>query len=187
MHNPRLAGRYAKSLLDLSQEKNELEAVYGDMRLLQSVCKSNPDFVNFLRSPIIHSDKKETVIKALLSNRVTALTDLFIQLLLRKTRESNLPEIVGAFIDQYNKLKGIHRVKLTTAVPVSEDMKQLFVTKIKNHANIQQVELETKVDERLIGGFKMEMDGNLVDASIQRELNDVKRQFKSNEYIHQIR
>jgi hypothetical protein len=31
------------------------------------------------------------------------------------------------------------------------------------------------------------MDGTLADASILRDLNDVKKQFKSNEFIHQIR
>lgn len=187
MNNPRLAGRYAKSLLDLAVEKNLLEAVYADMRMVQSVCHSNPDFVALLKSPIIHSDKKEKIIESVIAGRVNQLTTLFIQLLLRKTRESNLPEITSAFIDQYNKLKGIHRVKVTTAVPISEDVKQVFVNKVKAVTNVQHIELEAVVKDKLIGGFTLEMDGNLVDASILRDLNDVKKQFKSNEYIHQIR
>ena len=46
MPNPRLAARYAKSVLDLSVEKNQLEEVYADMQWLNRVCKSNRDFVN---------------------------------------------------------------------------------------------------------------------------------------------
>ena len=45
MTNPRLATRYAKSLLDLSVEQNQLEDVYSDMKLLKGIHKSNPDFV----------------------------------------------------------------------------------------------------------------------------------------------
>ena len=187
MHNPRLAGRYAKSLLDLSVEKGQLEVVYTDMRLIQAICHSSAEFTALLKSPIIHSDKKEAIINSILSGKVSEITTLFIQLLLRKTRESNLPEIAASLIDQYNSLKGIHRVKVTTASPISEEMKQVFINKVKSVTSVQHIELETAVQEKLIGGFTLEMDGNLVDASILRDLNDVKRQFKSNEYIHQIR
>lgn len=56
MNNPRLAGRYAKSIVDLSIEQNQLEAVYADMKFIKTICKSNPDFVAVLRSPIIKGD-----------------------------------------------------------------------------------------------------------------------------------
>ncbi|MBL7734507.1 MAG: F0F1 ATP synthase subunit delta, partial [Chitinophagaceae bacterium] len=59
MLNPRLAGRYAKSLIDLAVEKNQLEEAYKDMVFLQALCKSNPDFVALLKSPIISADKKQ--------------------------------------------------------------------------------------------------------------------------------
>lgn len=187
MNNPRLAGRYAKSLLGLGVEQNQLESVYADMKLVQSICKSNPDFVAVLKSPVIHGDKKEKIIDSILAGKISNLSAAFIKLLLRKKREINFPEIAFAFIEQYNKLKGIHRVKVTTAVPLSDDMKNVFINKIKSNTSVQHIELETFVEENLIGGFTMEMDGNLVDASILRDLQDVKRQFKSNEYIHQIR
>ncbi len=61
MPNPRIAARYAKSLVGLAQERGELEAMYQDMQLLQSICKSNNDFVNLLRSPVIRADKKDII------------------------------------------------------------------------------------------------------------------------------
>ncbi len=186
MTNPRLAARYAKSLLDLAVEQNQLDAVYADMKWLQQVNKSNPDFVAMLRSPIITSDKKDKIIDAIIGNKVCKLTMLFINLLTTKTRESNMPEIVTAFIEQYNKLKNIQTVKLTTATPISEELKQSIVAKVKSSASTA-VEIETSVKEELIGGFKLEVGGTLIDASILRDLNDVKKQFLNNEYIHKIR
>lgn len=59
MRNPRLATRYAKSLVDLAVEQGQLEQVYADMQWLQAVCKSSRDFTNLLRSPIIKADKKK--------------------------------------------------------------------------------------------------------------------------------
>jgi F-type H+-transporting ATPase subunit delta len=186
MNNPRLAARYAKSLLDLAVEQNQLEAVYADMNLLKSINKSNPDFVNLLRSPIITSDKKDKIIAAVIGDKVNKITMLFINLLTSKTRESNLPEIVTAFLEQYNKLKNIQTVKLTTATAISDELKNSIVAKVKT-ADSTGIEIETVIDEALIGGFTLEVGGKLIDASILRDLQDVGKQFMSNEYIHAIR
>jgi len=157
------------------------------MQFIRSVCKSNPEFVSILKSPIFSSDKKEKLIEAVTQGRVAQITTLFIRLLVRKTRENVLPEIAEAVIDQYNSIKGIHRIKLTTAVPVGEDIQQLMVSKVKSNTSIEQVELHTSVDEEIIGGFKLEVGDVLIDASIQRDLNDVKKQFLSNDYIYKVR
>ena len=187
MTNPRLAGRYAKSLLDLAIEQNQLEAICADMKLLQAICKSNADFVAMLKSPIIASDKKESILEAVTTGKVQPLTQAFLRLLIQKTREYSLPEILKAFIEQYNEVKGIHHVTLTTAIPVGETVQNALVQKLKADSQLENIELEMLVKDELIGGFTREGGGTLIDASIQRDLNDVKKQFKNNEYIHAIR
>ena len=144
MQNPRLAERYAKSLIDISIELNQLDTVHGDVMLLQSICGQSRDFVLMLNSPIITADK-------------------------------------------INKIKGIHKAKLTTAMPVSDAIKNSFIEKIKADSSIKNIEMETKVDEKLVGGFMLEMDGKLIDASILRDIKDVKKQFANNDYIHKLR
>lgn len=187
MNNPRLAGRYAKSLLDLAIEQNSLETVFADIKMLQGIIKSNPDFVNLLRSPVIGSDKKGKILAAILNGKVSKVTDAFIDLITKKSREGNLPEIVKAFTEQYNERNNIHTVKLTTAAPISEELKNAIIAKVKADSGLEKIELEASVKPELIGGFKLEMRGNLVDASILRDLNDVKKQFANNEYLHSIR
>jgi F-type H+-transporting ATPase subunit delta len=187
MNNPRLAGRYAKSLLDLAIEQNNLETVLADIRHLHTITKANPEFAALLRSPVIPSDKKGKIVDAVIKGRVSPLTFSFVQLLTRKARESYLPEIVKAFIEQYNELKNIHQVKLTTAAPISDELKTSIVNKVKADAGIENIELETLVQEELIGGFKLEMGGTLVDTTVLRDLKFVKKQFEDNEYIHKIR
>jgi F-type H+-transporting ATPase subunit delta len=187
MENPRLAGRYAKSLLDLSIEQNQLETVYGDIKLLASICKTNPDFVAMLRSPIIQADKKGKIIAVILNGKIGVLTSSFIQLLVNKGRELYLPEIATAFIEQYNALKNIHKVKITTAMPVGDEIKQAIVSKVNSFTGVGSIELETAINEKLIGGFVLETEDKLVDGSILRELNDVRKQFLNNDYIHKLR
>ena len=187
MPNPRLAARYAKSLIDLSTEKGQLEQVYADMLYLQAVGKSSREFLNLLRSPVIKAGKKESILNAITKDKISDLTAAFNKLLLNKGRESDLPEIVTAFVEQYNSIKGIHKVKITTAVPVGDDVINGLVNKVKASTGLENIEVEAKVDESLIGGFVLEFNNNLVDASILRDLRDVKKQFANNEFIHNIR
>jgi F-type H+-transporting ATPase subunit delta len=187
MPNPRLAARYAKSLIDLSIEKGQLEKVFADMQWLQAVCKSNPDFVNLLRSPVISADKKQKIIRAVTDGRVGELTTLFNQLLISKSRESNLPEIVAAFISQYKAYKKIYIVKLTTASPVSEAIKNEIINQVKKTSDMENIELETSVDENLIGGFILQTGDKLIDASIAYDLKHIARQFDNNDFVYKVR
>jgi len=187
MLNPRLAARYAKSLIDLSIEKNQLEEVYKDMLYLQAVCKQSREFVNLLKSPVIHADKKEAILKSITDGKVGVLTDAFNKLLVNKGRESFLPEIIDAFIEQYKRNKNIHTIKLTTASPVSEELKQQIVNNVQQQTAFPNVELEAAVNEDLIGGFVLEFGGTLVDASVAYDLAKIKSQFQNNDFIYKIR
>ena len=188
MHNPRLASRYAKSLLDLAVEQNQLDTVCADMKWLHTICKGNHDFVNVLRSPIIKPSAKEKIIGAVIDGNVSKLTIAFIQLLVKKAREINLPEIVDTFIDQFNALRNIHKVKITTAEPISNEMKAAIMKNVEATATAGQTfEVETAIRPEIIGGFLLETKGSLVDASILRDLKDIKKQFLNNDYLHRIR
>ena len=98
-----------------------------------------------------------------------------------------MPEIINAFIEQYNDIKDIHTVKLTTAMPVSDELKKAIVQKVKTEAAFGTVQLEAKVDPALIGGFVLEYNNNLVDASILRDLKDIQKQFYGNVFEYNIR
>ncbi|HEX2532143.1 MAG TPA: ATP synthase F1 subunit delta [Chitinophagaceae bacterium] len=186
MLNPRLASRYAKSMIDLAQEQGQLEAVYADMLFLQATIRSSRDLLNMLRSPVINADKKNKVLEAITAGRVTPVTAAFNKLLVAKGREAVLPEITQSFVDQYKKIKGIHTVFLTTATPVSENMKSQIVSRIRSTSDMQNIELETKVDPNLIGGFTLQAGDKLIDASVVYDLKQLAKQFQNNDFIYRI-
>lgn len=187
MINSRLAARYAKSLLDLSIERNELEQVFVSMQWLQAVCKSNRDFTTLLRSPIVNADAKQKIITAVFQNNVGQLTASFCSLLIQKGRESVLPEIANAFIQQYKELKEINTIKLTTATAISEELKNAIVKHITTTTEMKNIELETVVKEDIIGGFVLQTGDKLVDASIAYDLKAIAKQFENNDFIYNIR
>jgi len=187
MQNPRLATRYAKSLLDLAVERNSLESTLKDMQLLHSICTQSHDFAVMLRSPVISGDKKLSVINLVLkSHAVSELVYAFISLLITKSRELNLPEIAEAFITQYNVLKNIRTVNLTTAVVMDAGIKKTIETKISGYMPNDTIDLKVSTDESLIGGFVLEVENRLYDASIKKSLNDIRSKIIDSSYVSKI-
>jgi len=187
MPNPRLATRYAKSLIDLAIEQGRLESIFADMQWLLAVCKASREFVIVLRSPVIKAGKKEKIVEAVTKGQVGEITTAFIRLMIRKSRESYLPEVAAAFIKQYKANKDIFIIKLTTASALSEELKSAIVKKIQDTTAMQKIELETGVNKDLIGGFILQAGDKLIDASIAYDLKNIAKQFENNDFIYKIR
>ena len=187
MLNPRDASRYAKSLLDLAVEKGQLEQVYNDMLYLQQLTKGSREFVSLLRSPVVKADVKIKAINAVTTGKISDMTASFLQLMTSKAREAVLPEIITSFIQQYKDEKGIKTVKLTTAVPVSEALKQQIIAQVKKTGGYDNLELEEAIDPKIIGGFVLQAGDQLIDASIAYDLKNISRQFENNDFIYKVR
>lgn len=180
MPSPRLAARYAKSLMKLAIEKDQVDVITDDVRYLRAVCLASRPFVNLLKSPVIKADKKKSALEAVTGSNVSKAMLLFEQLLVVKGRESVLPEILDAFIKQYNELKGIHEVKLTTTIVVDDKIREVITHKVASLFEGDSIELKTHIDPNLIGGFRLEFENKLVDASVITELVRLRKQFANN-------
>ena len=187
MLNPRLAGRYAKSLLDLAVEQNALQTTLEDVEALAETCRQSSEFCSMLRSPVINSDKKLGAINAVMGEKLRPLMKGFVTLLTAKGREGTLPEITQAFMEQYRVQNDIKTVTLTTATPATEEFTEAVRSKVAASMPGMKIELTTKVKAELIGGFLLEVDNKLVDASIRRDLMDIRKQFVGNLYVKNIR
>ena len=182
----RVAGRYAKSLIDLASEQGNLQSVVGDMEHLNEAMK-NRDLYLMLKSPIINSDKKESIMKILFAESFDNVTMSFINICIAKNREDILPEIAADFLDEYKKMQGITTIKVTTATLLStESLEELRTKLLASAATAKNVEIETAIDPDLIGGYVVEFGDKLYDASVAHKLESLKKEFKGNVYESQI-
>ena len=182
----RIATRYAKSLIELAIEQNKLEAVYADTNSLKSAT-ANREFYVFLKSPIVHADKKMAVLDALFKDRMDTLTMAYLRLLVNKGREMYLPEIAAEFVNQYKTLKGITTVRVTSATPLSETvLEDLRKKLLASGITTPTLKLEVHVKPDLIGGFILDFDNKRYDASIANKLAELKSDFMKNQYIREF-
>jgi len=185
MTETRVAARYAKSLIDLAQELQVLPAIADDMRLLAETLDKSRDLRLMLRNPIIKSDKKLAVLKAVFQGKVSDLTMRFFTLLAQKARESDLEGVGTAFMSQYRILQGIQQAHLTTAVPLTDELRQQFV-KLAQEQTGKQIELVEKVDPELIGGFVLRLGDRQIDDSVASRLQDLRTSFADHSYVSKM-
>lgn len=186
MSASRIASRYAKSLLDLAIERNQLDEVYGQVSSIKRNIAESSDLALLLKSPIVASDKKLSCLNAIYGGKVNELVQKFIELVVGKRREAYLGEITESFISQYNAKKGVGEAVLTTATEISDELLQ----KIKgfvmaNAAGINTVQLTTKIDPSIIGGFILQFNDKQYDSSVAAKLKNISKKFSDNKHIKQ--
>lgn len=176
----RISSRYAKSLLDLALEQNKLERVLEDVQALKKAAGQR-DLLLLLKSPIVNPSKKATILKEIFEGKFDELTMAFVNLIVDKGRESVLPEIADAFIEQYREMKNISTIKLITATPWNDAQIEGIRKKILGTDNSKQaVEIISSVNPDLIGGFVIEFGDKLYNASVAHKLEQLRKEFSKN-------
>jgi len=180
MTNQQVATRYAKSLLDLSLERNELAAIKGDVDSLIEM-GSNRDLALVLQSPVINATKKKAIFADLLDKAgAQELTKTFVSTLIGKGREADLLGILDAFDEQYKSLNKITTVYVTSATALDADSLNAIKAQLKAAGKTEaEIELHTRVDPSILGGFILEFDGKVYDASVAHKLNAIKKTLAS--------
>ena len=146
--------------------------------LIQIIRFDTRFFVSFLKNPIIPNQKKWGILKKIFVGRLNEESILFLEIVTRKGRESILPEISESFIDMYLELKGIVQAKVTTAIPMDQTLKDEFTAILKEIVGEdKKIDLDEKVDQDIIGGYKLLVGDKLLDSSISSRLKDLRRKL----------
>jgi F-type H+-transporting ATPase subunit delta len=179
MKGTRASSRYAKSLLDQSLEKGELEKVQIDVLLILKTIKENRDFSAMLKSPVIKTEKKKEILELIFSKAITPITNAFLQLIATQKREEFLELICEDFVLKYKNHKHILTAVITTASGLDEEMRKKVYELVRKQLN-SEVELVEKVNKDLIGGFILRVGDKQNDTSILGKLRQLERTFKEN-------
>ena len=125
-----VAGRYAKALINFSDNKNVLEKVFDEMNIISKVFFENNKISNLFKNPIISTIKKKKIIFEILGKH-TNETKKVVNLLEKNKRLFMLYEISNSFISFYKIKKGISVAKITTVVELSRELESKILDKLK--------------------------------------------------------
>jgi len=179
MRGVRAAVRYAKALMQLVQEKGLMDEVIADIKSINSIIRDVHELELLLQSPLVKSEKKTAILHSIFNGKVSELSLSFINQVATHNRENILSVICDEYITLYNEINNIAKVNVTTSIPLEDGLREELLSTLKAKYNLSSIDLDEKVDESLIGGMVLRMGDMQLDASIRRQLNDIK-----NELVH---
>lgn len=173
MKGSKVAARYAQALLEITEEQQKTDAALSNMRDLSATAGDNREFELFLKNPIIKSDKKIAILEKVFTH-FDEVSLSFIRLITKNGREALLPAIAHEFDARVKSVRGIVPITLTSAVALDTSVKDSIVKKLS--AQVEgKLEIEEKLDDKLIGGFMVRMGDVQIDASILRQFKEMRK------------
>ncbi|MDO7873360.1 ATP synthase F1 subunit delta [Hymenobacter sp. ASUV-10] len=186
MADQRVAARYAKSLLDLGREQGVLAEVKQDMDLLATTVAGSRDLRLLLRNPIVKHDKKQAILEAVFKGKVSDMTLRFFLIMTQKNRESVLEHVAPEFLIQYNLLQGIQKAEVTSAAPLTPELRARMEALVKERSGLEHVTLTEKVDPDLIGGFVLRVGDQQIDDSVRTGLRKLRTSLQDKTFQNQL-
>lgn len=173
MNRSLLAGRYAKALLAYAIESGEAEALYPIFGKLRYALRTSQGVVG---NPTLSKRARTEAVVAMVGEGAPALFGRFVDLVFSHNRESLLADMAMAYVRLYRRHKGITFVGVRSAVPLDGQTQQRICELVRRERG-GEIEMQVEVEEGLLGGFVLRVDGEVLDGSAKSAIERIRQQF----------
>jgi F-type H+-transporting ATPase subunit delta len=176
MLNTKITNRYAKALLDLSISENQLDVIVKDLEFVQKNISSLRELSLLIKSPIVKRDKKRKIFSEIFKDKISETALKFCELIINRQRSDLLPDIIQRFFELKDDYLNIKSVLVKSAVELDENhINELRSVLEKNLG--KKVNINLSIDKNLIGGFIVQIDDTVIDASLKHQLELLRKKF----------
>ncbi len=165
---------YYEALFESSVELDILDEVNSDFNFVYESLKEHNEFFNILKSPLIKPDEKKNILRS--TYKVSEVLMDFLCLLVDKKRIEFIYDIYGGFNEAYNYHKKIGKAEVISAKKL-DDLEIKALTKKLNEITKKDVTLTNTVNPNILGGLIVKMDGKVIDGSLIRKLEGLKKEL----------
>lgn len=193
-----IATRYATALLKLVEETGSGELVAAQVQVIEKALDEVPDFRRAVDDPAVAAVQKISLFEASLKDSMAQELHKFLELLIRNGRIGDVRLVLTTFVTEYYRSRHIKRARLVVADPALLDPEPTPSDPVPVEGSLRQAQrlalesrlrdlvekqtgcrliLKTEVNPSLIGGFVFEVEDTVLDASVSRQLDFIRRQF----------
>lgn len=169
-----IAARYARAVMQSCPDLATIERVEDELILLRKTYEQHPEIRAFLINPKMPPQVKKKVLRDSLTDKFSDIVLRLLDLLIDKRRQDILPQIADRFDVLTDQARGIEHADIIVATPISPDLAERLKGAIQKFSG-RQVETEIKVDESLIGGVQIKLGDKVIDGSLKRRFDDLRR------------
>lgn len=166
--------RYSDALFMIALEKNNVKKFDGEIRDLKEVFMMNKKIGRTLSHPHLPLQNKIEIVDALFNGKVSKEVVALLKVMLKKGRHDYMIETFDSFIERCKKNANIS----TALVMSAEKLNDSYIKKIKQeleNKTSKNIEVEERIDERLIGGVKIIVDNLLFDGSVDGKIKNINK------------
>lgn len=172
MKNTVVSDRYAQALFELSQSDNSTDKIQDDLKIVSETLKEYSDLRNLLAHPIISSQDKKEMFNQIFGDKISKYTQNIIMLLIDKKRDSLIPEIAELYKEMYNKLHSRVVADVYTSVEIGSAQLVLLRKRLESYLD-KNVEIDTHVDEKIIGGVLVKIGDRVIDGTLKTKFENM--------------
>jgi F-type H+-transporting ATPase subunit delta len=164
---------YAQALYEAASEAGRLAEVDRDMQAFTAHMAGDRTVLRALLNPQLPAEAKHRIANHALSS-VDPLVKNAINVLIDNGRVALLHDIQFALADMAAVAGGVLDMEITSAVPLAPEQVKELEQRISGATGLQ-AQLSASVDPSIIGGLVLRARDVLLDASVKRELEDIRR------------
>ena len=172
-----LSREYAEALFALATENDRQKEYLEALESATTLFGDNPEYVELLACPTLSRDERDGLLEQALGDLMPEQALAFIQLLCAHGRIRSLTDCVEEYRLLYQTAVAMSTAEVTSAVPLTEQEKQQL-TQVLTARMGRTVTLVCTVDESLMGGLTVRIDGKVLDGSLRSRLHAVKEVMK---------
>jgi len=166
-----LARRYVQSLFEVAQEKDVLDTISGDLKLLDETLSNSPELTSFLNDPSTQKRAKKVAIEGLFTE-ISEFSLNFIRVVIDKNRTEILGEIYLIFQDMIDTEKGILNGTIQSVIQIDDKLMSEIRESLEKRFNKTLI-LENRITPELIGGLRIQVGNMVIDASVKSRLENL--------------
>lgn len=159
---------YAKSLFEADNN------VFSDLNTVLDVINSSKDFELTMLNPSISLQTKYEIIDEIFKKELSEKVLNFIKILVEKNRFNEFEQIVRAYANELDNSNNIKRVKVVSAIELSNEQKQKVTEKLEKRLQ-KTIKPEWIVDTDIIGGLIIKIDDDVIDTSLKNKLDKLSK------------
>jgi ATP synthase F1 delta subunit len=171
-----VATAYGTALFEAARDRAKMEIVAEELEALDRIFREEPLFFELVCSPSIDASGKKASLDRVLRGKVSEELMNFLFILIDKRRIGQFRRIVRAYRKQMDDSMNVSAGMIYSVEPLSEDRLKQFETETGKLLR-KSVKLENLLDPALVGGVRIFIEGKLIDASIRKQLDELKERL----------
>lgn len=168
-----ISSEYAKALFMLALEKGCSNEYKDALEIVGEAFETNPVYKDFLSTFSIPLEERLKGIEEAFKGAIPTDVLSFLKVLCENKHISEVSVCIEQYIAMHNEVSKISNARVTSALELTKEEKQTLKEKLEKKSGHNMI-IEYIVDEGILGGLIVEVDGKIMDSSLKKHLKDIK-------------